>query len=211
MPTCALPPSKLAEALLDDEIHVWSVDYPPHQGRAPLRRVLATYLACEESAVALVDDTHGRPALEGEHALRFNWSHSGAHALIAVATGVQPGIDLEQRHPRRRRDVLALAQRFFAGDEAAALARVPEEEREFAFLRMWTAKEALLKAHGRGLAFGLDRVRVEVAGDARKLLGFSGEDLDCWQLQGLEVGAHHVASLAWRGSPRTVRWMSRLD
>jgi 4'-phosphopantetheinyl transferase len=158
-----------------------------------------------------VDDIHGRPALEGEQVLRFNWSHSGSHALIAVATKVQPGIDLEQLHRRRRRDALALARRFFAADEAAALARLPEDERELAFLRAWTAKEALLKAHGRGLAFGLDRVRVAVPGDAQQLLGFAGEDPDCWQLHGLDAGTQHVASLAWRGGPRTIRWMSRLD
>lgn len=190
---------------------MWPVAYAPAHGRAPLRRVLARYLGRDEAELSLVDDLHGRPALDGDPPLRFNWSHSGDRALIAVARDVQPGIDLEHRQRRRPRDVLALARRFFSIEEASALAELEQENRELAFLRMWTAKEALLKAHGRGLAFGLARVSVDVFGDAPALRGFAGEELANWQLRALDAGAEHVAALAWRGPSQRVRWIVRAD
>ncbi|AND70394.1 hypothetical protein ATSB10_29400 [Dyella thiooxydans] len=142
----------------------------------------------------------------GRHgALRFNWSHSGERALVAVARSVQPGIDLEHR-ARRTRDVQALARRFFAEAEATALARCDDAGRPLHFLRLWTAKEALLKAQGRGLAFGMDRVAVSVGPGAPELLAFEGEALEDWHLKELICDEAWVAALAWRGQPMEVRW-----
>lgn len=195
-----------AAARLDDEaIHVWQLDYEPVQGRRPLLDALAAYLGVTAGQVRLVEGDHGRPRLDPAHAsaLDFNWSHSGRHALIAIARGITPGVDIERRRPRPR--ALALARRFFAGDEAAALAALPEAVRDAAFLDLWTAKEALLKAHGRGLGFGLDRVGVFSAGEELRLLRFDEEEIGAWQLQRLAVAPELIAALAWRGSPRTIR------
>src|SRR5512139_3797885 len=160
------PPTalKLAEGLGDDEIHVWAIPYAPASGRAPLRRLLPRYLGTRADAVELADGTHGRPELAGlrRNELRFNWSHSGDRALVAIARSVQPGIDLEHCARRGARDVLALAHRFFAPQEAQALAALTAEERPSAFLQLWTVKEAVLKAQGRGLAYGLHRVVVDL-------------------------------------------------
>jgi 4'-phosphopantetheinyl transferase len=195
-----------AAALLDDgAIHVWQLDYQPAQGRGPLLEALAVYLGVDAGRVRLVEGDHGRPRLDPAHAsdLDFNWSHSGRHALMAIARGIHPGIDIERRLPRPR--ALALARRFFAGDEAAALAALPETVRDTAFLDLWTAKEALLKAHGRGLGFGLDRVGVSSTDDRLRLLRFDEDEVEAWQLQRLAVAPELVAALAWRGSPRTIR------
>lgn len=201
------PLAKLAEALHDDEIHVWSCRYRRDDGRTPLRAVLATYLEVPLDRVTLAEEEHGRPVLVGEAAgrLRFNWSHSGERALIAVARSVQPGIDLEQEG-RRRRDVLALANRFFAAPEAAALAAMPPADRDRAFLQLWTAKEAVLKAQGRGLAYGLDRVVLSIGLGPPCLSSFDGEALAQWHLQTLPVEAPWIAALAWRGAAHRVRW-----
>ena len=199
--TCA----NVAEPLLDDEIHVWHVSYRREQGRAPLRAVLGGYLGVAPDRVALLDGAHGRPGLGAGHetSLGFNWSHSGDRALIAVARGVVPGIDLERQRPRPR--ALELARRFFTADEAAALAALPDAARSAAFLRCWTAKEAVLKALGRGLAFGLHRLSVAGSADQLALTWLDGDDALAWQLQPLAAGRHYVAALAWRGGPRQIR------
>jgi len=197
-------PAKVAEPLRDDEIHLWWMDYRREQGRAPLLAVLATYLGRPAGSLALVEGAHGRPALAAPHAaLAFNWSHSGERALLAVARGVVPGIDLERLRPRPR--ALALARRYFCAGEAAALAGMPPDTRDEAFLGLWTAKEAVLKAIGRGLAFGLDRLELSVPPAPLQLLRLDGDDAGAWQLQRLAPDRAHVATLAWRGAPRAVR------
>lgn len=206
------PQAKLAEPLGEDEIHVWSCAYRPAVGREPLRRLLARYLGSDADTLRLHEEEHGRPVLQagGRGALRFNWSHSGERALVAVARSVQPGIDLEHR-ARRTRDVLALARRFFAATEATALERCDDASRPLQFLRLWTAKEALLKAQGRGLAFGMERVAVSLDPGSPALLAFEGEVLADWHLKELMCDEAWVAALAWRGRPMEVRWRGDLE
>lgn len=204
------PPTvlKLAEGLRDDEIHLWTMPHDHAAGRAPLRQLLGRYLGCAAEQVVLTDAAHGRPELAGPHreALRFNWSHSGGRALVAIARHVQPGIDLEHRQRRGARDVLALAQRFFAPQEVQALRALPAADRALAFLRLWTLKEALLKAEGRGLAYGLHRVVLELGESAPVLREFGDESLASWQLQELSLEPEWVSAIAWRGPPMQLRW-----
>ena len=75
----------------------------------------------------------------------------------------------------------ALARRFFHPAEADALDDGPEAQAQAGFLRLWCAKEALLKAHGHGLAFGLDRLRFGFEADGLRLLG------DAATLRGYEI------------------------
>lgn len=197
------PLAKVAEHLRDDEVHVWRLPFAPADGRAPLLRLLGTYLGRDPAAVHLVPGEHGRPALAEASALDFNWSHSGHLALVAVARGITPGVDIERLRPRPR--AWALAQRYFTPAEAAALSRLAPQEREVAFLRLWTAKEAVLKALGHGLSFGLHRLDIAYDDDAPRLRMLEGDDPSHWQLRALPTGSASLGTLAWRGEPRRVR------
>ena len=109
-------------------------------------------------ALPLARDDRGRPRLGGRLAgWDCSWSHSGDGLLIALGEGVQVGVDCERLRPRPR--ALELAQRFFTAPEHDWLAAPSAAVRDRAFLRLWCAKEAVLKAHGHGLSFGLDRLR----------------------------------------------------
>ncbi len=197
-------PAKLAEPLHADEIHVWRLRRPKGTRREPLLALLASYLGVAPADVRLMAGEHGRPALDPAHGgvLDFNWSHSGEQALVALARGIAPGIDLEQR--RTRANALEIAQRFFTAEEAAWLGTLDEADRRTAFLELWTAREAVLKALGRGLAFGLDRLAFHRTADGLVLQRLDGENPAAWQLQRLDVGAEAFAALAWRGAPRRI-------
>lgn len=203
--THALTLAKLAEHLGDDEIHVWRLDYQPQRRRGPLREVLAAYLGVNSEQVVLTHGEYGRPALAEslDQSLGFNWSHTGNHALIAVGRHVAPGVDVERLRARPR--AMEIATRYFSRDEAAALAVLPADVRAAAFLELWTAKEAVLKALGRGLAFGLDRLSVMHEGGRPTLQRLDGHDVEAWQLQRLPVDDALVAALAWRGGERRIR------
>ncbi len=203
--TDGLTPAHLATELGEDDIHVWRLAYDHHEGRAPLLAMLGAYLGVPPADVQLETSEHGRPALAGHQQERFsfNWSHSHDQALIAIARGVLPGIDLERlrAHPK----AVPIARRYFSPDETAALEALPEGQRDRAFLELWTAKEAVLKALGRGLAFGLHRLSILGPSELPVLLRLDGYEADQWQLHRLILDDAHVGTLAWQGAPRRVR------
>jgi len=203
--------SKVAERLGPDELHIWSIAYDRHQGRNPLRALLASYLGCAPEQVCLVEAEHGRPELAAAHAstLSFNWSHSGERAVVTVGYALRPGIDIERLRPRPR--ALEIAERYFDPEEARWLQAMDNGLRDQAFLELWTAKEAVLKALGRGLAFGLHRLRILMQRDRVHLRWLDGDDAQAWQLHPLALDRAHVGAVAWRGEPRRLRYWTLAD
>jgi 4'-phosphopantetheinyl transferase len=133
-----------------DEVHVLRL---PSAERAEaaraLREVLAAYLESSPEAIRIVAGAHGKPELAND-ALRFNLSHSGELALVAVARDRNVGVDVERIDARR--DVLALAERALGADGAAAVRAAPPADRVAVFHRGWTRREAVAKCAGTGLA-----------------------------------------------------------
>ena len=86
----------------------------------------------------------------------------GEYVTIAVGWRVPVGVDIELVD--RRVDALSFAARFFRAEEHRHLQGLEGKARDRAFFRMWTQKEASLKATGIGIR-GLD--------DSTSLLGTS--------------------------------------
>ena len=180
----------------------------PHRPREPgeplARAWLGQALGVAADALPLVRDERGRPRLDGALAgWDCNWSHSGDGLVVALGEGVQVGIDVERLRPRAR--ALELAARFFTGPELAWLHAAPSTAiRDHAFLRLWCAKEAVLKAHGHGVSFGLHRLRFgEDRHGSLHLLECDPELglVSQWQLQELQPAPDYLGALAWRLRP----------
>jgi 4'-phosphopantetheinyl transferase len=130
--------------------------------RWALRTVLGCYLEVEPEEVELRLGPRGKPVLAATgESLRFNLSHSGELALIAVARGLEIGVDVERIDPRR--DVLALAPRALGPEEAAAVREAPAGERSAAFHAAWTRREAVAKCLGVGLGAPLPEAAAAVS------------------------------------------------
>ena len=160
---------------------------------------LAQELGVEEAALAMSRDPHGRPRLPAAPTGHdVSWSHSGDRLLVALSEGVDVGADLERLRPRPR--ALELARRFFEPGETAWLESLPAPARETAFVRLWCAKEAVLKAHGRGIAFGLHRFRVGEHDGAMRLLQADSAlgPEHAWSLHEFMPLPGYHAALAWR-------------
>lgn len=125
-------------------------------GRGWLRHVLGAELRVLPAHVQVVDGR--KPRLAGTAGPSFNLSRSGELAVVAVSPA-EVGADVEQLDGGRSLDAAPVA---CTAAELAALDRLPATERGEEFLRLWTAKEAYLKALGVGLAMGPDRVEVGV-------------------------------------------------
>lgn len=163
------------------------------------RAWLAEILGAPHGTVAFERDGHGRPHLRPPfQAHDCNWSHSGEQLLLATGHRLRVGVDLEWVRPRPR--ALALAERFFAPQETAWVQSGPASEREHRFLRLWCAKEAVLKAHGQGLSFGLHRL-VFLDGDTGLHLHQCDAalgDASDWTVRELTPAPGYLGALAWR-------------
>lgn len=129
--------------------------------RAALRAILCDQLDCENERLAFGATAHGKPfALVdgGPTAISFNVSHSGSRGLIAFAPAGRLGVDIEERTDRC--DIDLLSQGVFGPAEQAELASTSGYDKTHLFFRMWTIKEALMKAHGAG--FQLDASSFEI-------------------------------------------------
>lgn len=143
-------------------------------GRGMLREILGRALGIDPARVEFRSGPHGKPELDtgGAPRLRFNVSHSGAFALYALALGREVGADVEQFRARRRDDI---ARRFFAPGEQKRLFALDEPRRSSAFFRLWTCKEAFLKATGEGLSRSLRSYEIDLRDDgAARLLWAAG-------------------------------------
>ncbi|MEU5120354.1 4'-phosphopantetheinyl transferase superfamily protein [Streptomyces asoensis] len=131
------------------------LDLPPAD--VPLRRV------CPRCA-----GPHGKPRLRtapdvpaGEPAdLDFSVTHSGRLIGVAVCRGGEVGLDVEESGPDAVVGVDSAAGVALSAPELAALHARPPGERQSAFLRTWTRKEAVLKALGTGLTVPLRELQV---------------------------------------------------
>src|SRR5690349_629399 len=94
----------------------------------------------------------GRPELAPPFAatgLNFNVAHTAGLVVVAVGRVARLGVDIEALD---KRVSLPVARRYFSAREVSALDALAPEARPRRFLRLWTLKEAYLKAVGEGLA-----------------------------------------------------------
>lgn len=167
--------------------------------RGLLRLLLGRCCGAEPAALRLGYAEHGKPHLTAPEApFDFNLSHSAERVVVALSRAVPVGVDVEALD--REVEVEALAARFFAPEEAAALAALPEGERARAFLAVWTRKEAYLKAQGTGLSRPLASFAVSLSRAEPRLLFTrpDPEEAGRWSVHDLEVGPGYVASLVAR-------------
>ncbi len=164
--------------------------------RAHLRLLLARYLGCAAAGVALGAGPQGKPHITAPDAgwLRFNLSHSGDLALIAVANGHEVGVDIERIQPELADPGLAAS---FTRAEQQTLERLAEGQYVRQCFRLWTRKEAVVKGLGLGLMVPLDRVdvledRVQIA--PTQILPRAAPS--GWTVQSLGLGDEYCAAVA---------------
>ena len=135
--------------------------------RAALRSILCGRLGCDNESLAFGEGLHEKPfaLVDGVRPpLSFNLSHGGRHGLIALAPAGRLGVDVEERTSRR--DFERLIEAAFGPNEQAALVDARGRPNVGLFFRLWTIKEALIKALGTGLSF--DPARFEAPAAMRR-------------------------------------------
>lgn len=179
-------------------------------GRAMLRSVLAGHLGIAQSSIDLKTSEYGKPQLADESVgVHFNLSHSGELVLLALARGMEIGVDVEQLRPVKRRD--QIARGILSEAQWRTYEAMNGDQRQQAFFRVWTRKEAIVKATGRGLSFPLADVEVTLTAGEARLLRFGNlpgdtlaGDTAPWHLRDVDCGAGYAAALAASLSPASI-------
>jgi 4'-phosphopantetheinyl transferase len=160
-----------------------------------MRYVLGAYAGFDPASLEFTTNEFGKPALAGPgdaSALSFNLSHSHGRALLAVSTGREVGVDIEQENART--DVLGIASSYFFGSERDAIVAAAPELRMATFFRYWAAKESVMKAEGKGLHLPLDSFHVRFE-----------PDLSCARIESLDAARVRAGWLV-RGLPCDAGW-----
>jgi medium-chain acyl-[acyl-carrier-protein] hydrolase len=180
-------------------------------GRALMRTLLGQYVGEDPTRLQFSYASVGKPFLR-DHGLQFNLAHSGNLALLAVAGRRAVGVDVEQ--VRASIETMTIAERYFAPDELALLRAVPPERQRLLFFRIWTRKEAYMKATGLGLYTPLEEFGVLPASGRPSLrlqLQKNAREAARWALRDLEPGAGYTGAVAVAGHGWHLRCMDVPD
>lgn len=171
--------------------------------RAALREILGGYLGLPPEQVVFSYGPRGKPYV-AESEFRFNLSHSGDDALIAVAQGREVGIDLERRDARLNLEQLTAS--FLTAGERAFVESPPNGKRMEAFLSCWTRKEAWAKAIGTGIAVNPARFDVSESLNRAKHELRDPNDKSVWTIVELDLPGKSIGALAVQGKGISVSY-----
>ncbi len=127
----------------------------------------------------------GKPSLEGRPDIHYNLSHAKGIAACIVSEK-ECGIDCENVREYRPN----IMRRAFSESERQLVESASPEERDLMFFRLWTLKEAYVKAIGIGISYPLNEAE----------FSFRGEEIvtelkDCRFRQYIICGGKYVVSV----------------
>ncbi|KAM3743784.1 hypothetical protein ACB098_06G001400 [Castanea mollissima] len=182
----------------------------------------------EPRSLKFKKNIYGKPEVEwqdvdGSHLppLHFNISHTSSIIACGVTVNSAIGIDVEEKQRKLKNNILAFARRYFSPYEVGLLTAIsdPEFQRQ-EFIKLWTLKEAYVKALGRGFSaapFKTFTIRFRTATQGHLSERRDSEAFDVvvdsfddpknltsnWQFALLELAGSHYAAICIEGDRTT--------
>jgi 4'-phosphopantetheinyl transferase len=116
-----------------------------------VRAVVGQYIRKEPQEIQFIHEQSGKPDLDPEgdlHDIHFSLSRTDEMVCLGISKKTRIGLDVvkcDSRYP-----FLAAAEYLFTPDERQWITRTTPHDRHVRFFRIWSLKEALLKAMGGG-------------------------------------------------------------
>lgn len=157
--------------------------------RAVLRELICRELGCRNDELSFTVSKFGKPFAHvgGSPAkISFNVSHGGRHGLIILAQRGRIGVDVEERLVDR--DLDGYIRTLFAPGERSELEASKGRDKVELFYRLWTLKEALVKAAGDGLTLDTCDFEIPLAmihGESDGEFSFPGTPSTRWRLENI--------------------------
>uniref|UniRef100_A0A059Q2U4 holo-[acyl-carrier-protein] synthase n=1 Tax=Saccharum hybrid cultivar R570 TaxID=131158 RepID=A0A059Q2U4_9POAL len=185
--------------------------------RALVRTTLSRYTDCkvDPRSFEFKKNKFGKPEIlwqsddsRMERPLHFNISHTSSLIACGITMDTPIGIDIEDKKRKTAKNILSLARRYFTPSEIDYLAKIPDPDgQQKEFIKLWTLKEAYVKALGRGFSgapfnkFSIilaanNRIKISVA---PKVSNDSDSSCDClsenWQFAVAELNSSHYMAI----------------
>jgi 4'-phosphopantetheinyl transferase len=122
--------------------------------------------------------------------LEFNLSHTRGFVACAVCIGAEIGIDVETLAPERAR--LDITTGSFSPSELRILRDTPADQQPIVFFRLWTLKEAFIKATGEGLNRALDSFSFSLDPVSIAFPSAEADEAAQWQFVEMRPTARHL-------------------
>jgi 4'-phosphopantetheinyl transferase len=179
-------------------------------GRGELRQILSRYLGLSPREVALDYGSDGKPFCTTQppgRSICFNLSHSENAAALAISSGFEVGIDVEQIRPIEEGVPLEV----FSIRERAEFTALPDAEQQKVFFESWARKEACLKALGTGFILPPTHFEFDLSirGDTTpSFVGGEAEEARHWRICALSSNPTCAGAVAARRTDWSIVEMS---
>lgn len=120
--------------------------------RGYLRKILSSYLNIDPKYLEFSYNKYGKPYIDN-NPIKFNLSHSGDFCVLGISESQNIGIDIEKIDPSV--NINSLLESILSKRELGHINKYPEDMKLDLFYDVWTQKESVIKANGKGLSFGL--------------------------------------------------------
>ena len=164
--------------------------------RGILRILLSKYSDENPQDIIFHYSDAGKPFIDAS--IDFNLSHSGEWILLAFGTQRAVGIDIEKVNFKR--NVLAVAERYFSSKEVECIKQSENPIKQF--FNFWAQKEAYIKACGSTLFQELSDCVVPLPTKNVPNLGTKGD----WFFQTLEISPEYAAAVVTNRSFEQIKF-----
>ncbi len=168
------------------------------QSRFWLKQNLSQLLNLPPAKIQFKKIGEGKPVLDLENtSVDFNISHSDEICLVGISQHGSIGVDLEKS--RRPRHLEKISERFFSSQEKDFLFSLQDpQEQERGFVRLWSGKEALIKAAAGGVFRNVLEVIINCEQWTIHSLPTSFGPLENWELRYFDALDGYIVSAAFR-------------
>jgi 4'-phosphopantetheinyl transferase len=179
-------------------------------GRVFLREVIAAYSGGPAADLEFESNASGKPRLKTSvdgAPLSFNFSHGADLMACAVTRLGEVGVDVETIS--QDRGMVEVADHYFSSIELAGLEALGAVDQQSQFFRIWTLKEAYIKARGEGHSQALDSFSFYCLQPNTIRLVARGEEVDGWSFWSLQPVAGQMIAVAVQSAGANLRVFSR--
>ena len=162
--------------------------------RCALRECLSERTGMASGDLQIESGVFEKPLLANARGWFFNLSRREDWALIGISRAGEIGVDFELLHAVQKVDALALAH--FSVAEFDTFRGLPTDSKDKVFLRVWTRKEACLKAVGTGLRIEPRRLEVGLGEGVVRLSIALPTGAASAEVRSVDSGPDSVAAIA---------------
>ena len=159
-----------------------------------LRHILSYYAAQLPQELEFVYHRYGKPFLRNS-SIQFNMSHSHDLVSYIISPHYYVGIDIEWRDVDL--DVCSLSDLVLTLDEHNFMLKLEPLEKLGFFYKLWTAKEAVIKADGRGMSYPINTINAMSPTLGQKIwLNNDDKPIQEWYHFPLHISAAYSGAIA---------------